>query len=155
MDDITAIQQLKYRYIRAIDTKAWEVLAGTLTEDAIGNYGEEGHQGGRITLATRDSLVEFMRSSLDSSIVTDHLVNHPVITVAGDEASGSWYLQDRVIMSESNMMLIGAAYYTDCYRRTSEGWKISSTGFDRTYEATVNLGDVPSFVMKKGAALRL
>ena len=32
-------------------------------------------------------------------------------------------------------MLIGAAFYHDRYRRTADGWKISATGYDRTYDA--------------------
>jgi SnoaL-like domain len=46
----------------------------------------------------------------------------------GWAASGTWYLQDRVIVAEFNFMLIGAAFYRDRYRRASDGWKISSGG---------------------------
>ncbi len=38
-------------------------------------------------------------------------------------------------------MLIGAAFYRDKYRRTADGWRISGTGYDRTYEATMSVGD--------------
>lgn len=96
MGDIEAIEQVKYRYLYAIDTKAWDVLADTLTEDVIGDYGEDGHQGGNLRFANRDDLVEFMRSALGTAVLTEHRVNHPEITVHGDEAAGRWYLQDRV-----------------------------------------------------------
>ncbi len=36
-------------------------------------------------------------------------------------------------------MLIGAAFYHDEYRRTPDGWKISATGYKRTYDATLSL----------------
>jgi len=36
-------------------------------------------------------------------------------------------------------MLIGAAFYNDSFRRTPGGWKISQTGYERTYEAEVSL----------------
>ncbi len=42
-------------------------------------------------------------------------------------------------MPEFDFMLIGAAFYHDRYRRTPDGWKISATGYDRTYEATMSL----------------
>lgn len=155
MDDIEAIKQVKYRYLFAIDTKAWDVLEDTLTEDVTGDYGEDGHQGGNLRFSNRDDLVEFMRSALGAAVLTEHRVNHPEITVHGDEATGRWYLQDRVIMIEANMMLTGAAFYSDRYRRTPDGWKISSTGYDRTYEATVSLADLPSFTVKPGVALNL
>ncbi|MFE9320864.1 nuclear transport factor 2 family protein [Nocardia sp. NPDC052278] len=155
MGDIEVIEQVKYGYLYAIDTKAWDVLEDTLTEDVIGDYGEDGHQGGNLRLANRADMVEFMRSALGAAVLTEHRVNHPEITVHGDEATGRWYLQDRVIMLEQNLMLIGAAFCNDRYRRTADGWKISSTGFDRTYEATVSLQDLPSLTVRTGVALNL
>lgn len=155
MDDIEAIKQLKYRYLYAIDTKAWDVLEATLTEDVVGDYGEDGHHGGNLRFSNRVDLVEFMRASLGADVLTEHRVNHPEITVCGDEATGRWYLQDRVVMVEENLMLTGAAFYHDRYRRTADGWRISSTGYDRTYEVTVSLADLPSFTVKRGVALNL
>ena len=39
MGDIDEIKQVKYRYLRALDTKHWDDFADTLTEDVIGDYG--------------------------------------------------------------------------------------------------------------------
>ena len=89
---------------------------------------------------------------LGPGVITEHRVTHPEITVDGDEASATWYLQDRVIVAEYNFMLIGAAFYHDRYRRTADGWKISSTGYDRTYEATMSLEGI-GFKVKPGRAL--
>ena len=120
MGDIDEIQQVKYRYLRALDTKHWDDFADTLTEDVIGDYdasiGEAHH------FTDRDSLVEFMRTSMPANIITEHRVTHPEITVKGDEASATWYLQDRVIVPEINFMLTGAAFYHDQYgRRATAG----------------------------------
>ena len=93
-----------------------------------------------------------MRKSLGPAVLTEHRVAHPEITVTGDEAVGTWYLQDRVIVAEYNFMLIGAAFYRDTYRRTDDGWKISATGYDRTYEATMSLAGL-DFKVKPGRAL--
>ena len=35
MGDIDEIQQVKYRYLRALDTKHWDEMAATLTEDCL------------------------------------------------------------------------------------------------------------------------
>jgi SnoaL-like domain len=152
MGDIDDIKQVKYRYLRALDTKDWETFAGTLTEDVTGDYGES--LGEDHSFTDRDGLVEFMRTSLGPEIVTEHRVSHPEITVDGDEASGTWYLQDRVIVADFNFMLIGAAFYRDRYRRTPDGWKISATGYDRTYDASMSLENL-NFKLKKGRALHL
>jgi hypothetical protein len=77
-------------------------------------------------------------------------VAHPEIEISGDTARGRWYLQDRVIVVDFSFMLIGAAFYDDTYRRTEDGWRISATGYDRTYEATIGLADLPSFAGREG-----
>jgi len=137
MDDLESIKRVKYRYLRALDTKHWAEYADTMTEDVVGDYGsslgEEHH------FTNRNALVEYMRTSLPENVITEHRVTHPEITIDGDQASGVWYLQDRVIVAEFDFMLIGAAFYHDEYRKTVDGWKISSTGYKRTYDATVSL----------------
>jgi SnoaL-like domain len=148
--DIEAIKQVKYRYLRALDTKHWDDFADTLAEDVVGDYGssvgEEHHFTNRV------DLVNYMRKSLGPAVITEHRVTHPEISVTGDEASGTWYLQDRVIVADFNFMLIGAAFYRDQYRRTEDGWKISGTGYDRTYEATMSLPAI-DFKVTPGRAL--
>ena len=51
-------------------------------------------------------------------------------------------------------MLIGAAFYHDRYRRTDDGWKISATSYDRTYDATMSLEGL-NFNLKPGRALNI
>lgn len=150
MADIEAIKQVKYRYLRALDTKRWDEFADTLTDDVIGDYGSS--VGEELHFTNRVDLVNYMRRSLGPAVITEHRVTHPEIAVTGDEGSGSWYLQDRVIVADFNFMLIGAAFYRDQYRRTDDGWKISATGYDRTYEATMSLAGL-DFKVKPGRAL--
>lgn len=149
--DIAAIKAVKYRYLRALDTKHWDDFAATLTDDVLGDYGSS-PGGQKLAFTNRDDLVEYMRSSLGPDIITEHRVDHPEISVDGDEATGTWYLQDRVIVAQANFMLIGAAFYRDRYRRTAEGWRISETGYDRTYEATMSLAGL-SFHLTPGPAM--
>ena len=137
MDDLEAIKRVKYRYLRALDTKHWADFADTLTEDVVGDYGSSLGQEHHFT--NRNALVEYMRNAMPENVITEHRVTHPEITVDGDEASGIWYLQDRVIVAEFDFMLIGAAFYHDEYRKTADGWKISATGYKRTYDATLSL----------------
>jgi hypothetical protein len=152
MGDIEAIKQVKYRYLRALDTKDWDVFADTLTEDVTGDYGASLGQEHHFT--DRVALVDFMKSSLGPSIISEHRVTHPEIEVTGDEATATWYLQDRVIVADFNFMLIGAAFYHDTYRRTADGWKISATTYDRTYDATMSL-EALNFKISPGRALHI
>lgn len=150
MSDLADIKAVKYRYLRALDTKKWDEFATTLTEDIAGDYGSS--LGEKHQFTDRDSLVGFMRNSLPANVISEHRVTHPEITIDGDEASGIWYLQDRVIVADFDFMLIGAAFYHDRYRRTPDGWKICATGYERTYEATMSLKGL-DFKLTPGAAL--
>ena len=148
--DIEAIKQVKYRYLRSLDTKRWDDFTATLAEDIKADYGPS--IGNELHFTNRADLVEYMRSSLGPNVITEHRVTHPEITVSGDEATGIWYLQDRVIVAEFDFMLIGAGFYRDKYRRTADGWRISATGYDRTYDATMSLKNL-DFKVSPGSAL--
>jgi SnoaL-like domain len=148
--DVTAIETIKYRYLRGLDTKHWDDFANTLTEDVVGRYGSS--MGEEHHFTNRTDLVEYMRSSLPSNVITEHRVTHPEIEVNGDEATGIWYLQDKVIVAEFDFMLIGAGFYHDRYRRTADGWRISEVGYDRTYDATLSLKNL-DFKVAAGIAI--
>lgn len=138
LDDVMAIEQLKYRYLRCVDLHLWDELAETLAEDVSASYGE------RLSYDSRDDVVRGLSGQMND-IVTEHRVTHPEITVDGDSATGRWYLQDRVIVPAYSVMIIGAAFYDDAYERRDGRWVITRTGYTRTYEATMDLKDVPSF----------
>ena len=144
--DLEAIKQLKYRYLRTLDLKRWDEFAGVFVPEATGDYGEG------LVFGSRDALVGFMRDSLGPAMITLHQCHHPEISVEGDRATGTWYLEDRVIMPEHRLVLEGAAFYDDRYVRTAEGWRIEHTGYRRTYEATLSMDDLPSYTLKVGSA---
>jgi hypothetical protein len=123
-----------------------------MTSAPTGKQSPKSNTGEELHFTNRTDLVDYMRSALGPAVITEHRVTHPEIMVSGDEASGTWYLQDRVIVADFNFMLIGAAFYRDRYRRTEDGWRISSTGYDRTYEATMSLSAI-DFKVKPGRAL--
>ncbi len=129
--DADAIAQLKYRYLRGVDTKDWDLLAATLTPDAVARYG-----GGVHTVTGRDEIVAFLRSRLEAdSVHTSHRVSHPELDAAGpDRATGRWALDDVVLDTQHRFQLVGAAWYGDTYVRTDAGWQIAETGYTRTYE---------------------
>ena len=153
MGDIDEIQQVKYRYLRALDTKHWDEFADTLTEDVVGDY-DAVRSARSTTSPTATPSSSSCATSMPANIITEHRVTHPEIAVDGDEATAIWYLQDRVIVPDFNFMLIGAAFYHDQYRRTSDGWKISRTGYERTYDATMSTEN-HQLQVKAGRALNI
>jgi ketosteroid isomerase-like protein len=139
------IKRLKYRYLRSIDTKDWDLLADVLTEDAVADYGTPTY-GKPLKLTGRDTIVTFMREQLGPGLITTHYATQPEIDIDGDEAAGTWAFEDTVIATEYRLVIVGAAFYEDRYRRGGDGrWRIAHTGYQRTYEATMSLDDLPSF----------
>ena len=137
-EDLEQIRQLKYRYLRTLDTKQWDEFSACFVPDATADYNG-------LAFADRAELVGYMRANLGPAIVTMHHVHHPEIAVDGDTATGRWYLHDQVISAEYEFKLEGAAFYEDRYVRTEAGWKVAHTGYVRTFEATYSLAGQAGF----------
>jgi uncharacterized protein (TIGR02246 family) len=129
--EIERIRQLKYRYVRFLDTKAWDDLAGLFTPDATASYG-----GGATTLAGRDAIMAFLIGAMaGEDMLTSHKVHQPEITLTGPgEARGTWALDDVVVLGALGMTVRGAAYYDDRYVTRNGAWRIAHTGYKRIYE---------------------
>jgi ketosteroid isomerase-like protein len=137
-----AIERLKYRYMRYLDTKDWAGMAEVFTEDAVGEW-----SGGKIRKEGAASILEFFRESMDSpQFLSSHRVHQPEIDLHSDtEASAIWALEDTVVMREYGLLLQGAAFYEDDYRKVDGIWKISRTGYRRTFEYIVPTESLPGF----------
>ena len=57
VEAIEAVKRVKYRYLRALDTKHWDDFADTLTEDIVGDYGSS--LGKELHFTNRAELVKF------------------------------------------------------------------------------------------------
>jgi hypothetical protein len=147
-DDVGEIKQLKYRYLRTLDLKRWDEFAECFVPEATGDYAG-------LTFEDRDALVGYMRENLGPGVISMHHAHHPEITLddwGGDWATGVWYLEDRIIVPELDFVLEGAAFYTDRYTRTTNGWRIAHTGYERTFEVSMSTADLASYEIKRGRA---
>jgi hypothetical protein len=138
------IRRVKYRYLRCVDLKLWDEIGEVFTPDATANYGTPA-MGKPLDLAGRDEIVGFLRQNLGPGITTVHFASQPEIDIDGDTAVGTWAFEDTVIATEYRVVIKGAAFYEDRYARGEDGrWRISHTGYVRTYESTMSLDDLPS-----------
>lgn len=129
--EIEAIKNVKYRYLRAVDTRDWDLLAGTLTEDATSAY-----SSGKLSYEGRDAIIGFLRDSMpERDMLTSHKVHHPEIELTGPTtATARWALEDVVIVLPAELTIRGAAYYEDRLEKVDGEWRISHTGYRRLYE---------------------
>ncbi len=143
--ELEKIRLLKYRYLRCVDLKRWDEIADVFTADATADYGTPS-AGRPLNLRSRDEIVDFLRDSLGNGIITLHAAGQPEIDIDGDTATGTWRFTDTVIATEFKVVITGAAFYEDSYRRCEDGqWRISHIGYQRIYEASMSLDDLPSW----------
>ena len=144
---IEEIRQLKYRYFRTLDLKEWDAFGDCLAEDIRARYGTQAMPE-PLHFDSRADVVGYMSENLGPGVVTIHIGSHPEITVDGDTATGSWGFEDTVIVPDFKILIRGGGYYQDEYRRDADGhWRISSTQYERIYEAMTSLDDTPSFTL--------
>ena len=67
LDEVTRreLEQLKYRYIRGIDTKDWDLVADTLCEDVVGEW-----SGGALHFEGRAAVMAFFTDASRSALAT-------------------------------------------------------------------------------------
>ena len=91
LEAIERIKQLKARYFRSIDTKDLETLKNVFSADATAFF-----KGGyyEFTLSGWAEMEPFYDTSFTPQRFGMHHGHLPEIEVQGDEATGTWYLQD-------------------------------------------------------------
>jgi uncharacterized protein (TIGR02246 family) len=129
--ELEAIKRLKYRYVRLIDTKAWDELETLFVPDATATYSD-----GKYSFEGRDAVMTFLRDAMASTnMLTSHKVHQPEIElVSPDRATATWALEDVVLHLDYNLRISGAAFYTDEYVKADGEWRIKHTGYERVYE---------------------
>ena len=129
--ELEAIRRLKYAYFRTLDLKQFDQLGELLTIDATAAY-----EDGKTRLDGRAAIVAWLTEALGShGIVTEHHGHHPEIDFTSDvAATGTWYLQDRVIVPFADIEIAGTAFYSDRYTKSDDGWRIAHTGYMRVFE---------------------
>ena len=142
-----SIRRLKYAYFRLLDTKQFAELGELFVEDATTAY-----ESGTRCQQGRPAIVEFLTTSLgDPGIVHLHNGHHPEIDVDGHgRASGTWYLEDKVIIPAFDLVIQGSALYDDTYVLVDGKWRIKHTGYTRIFEEhrTLVSGELISFTSR-------
>ncbi len=134
LDDLVAIhhiEQLKYAYFRCLDQKRWDEMETLLTPDVEATY-----SGGTNSFSGRDAVLDFLQRSMGAeSFHSAHHCHHPEIRLtSATDATGTWAMEDTVIMLDFDITIRGAGFYEDRYVRQNGQWLIAATGYKRLWE---------------------
>ena len=139
--DIEAIKQLKHAYFRCVDTANFEELATIFHPDVRVRF-----KGGNYewNLDGRDAYLDALRKSFTREAVGHHNGHHPEIQILSEsEATGIWYLADRMWVMNFHFYTEGTALYWDRYLKVDGRWTIRETSYERIYETNRKLDERP------------
>ena len=123
--DIEDIKILKRRYAAFCDdTYNPEGIASLFTQDGIWDGGPLGYAEGR------PGIKEFFAGAPTLVSFAVHYTTNPIIEVDGDQANGSWYLWQPMVMTEGDQAMWLSAHYKDIYKRVDGQWLIEKLQLD-------------------------
>jgi hypothetical protein len=139
MRELWALQQLKARYFRFIDTKCWaewlDLFApdATLQADwAASTLGRDGKTGEKFEGVA--AIGAYVVPLLDKAH-TVHQGHTPELTIhSSTAASGIWPMED--IVEHADVTIHGFGHYHETYRKIDGAWKIASLHLTRTRIST-------------------
>ena len=115
------IRKLKARYLNACDAKDVPAIRACFTEDAVIEYPPLGS-------FDLDGMIGiFEQMAATTPIVDVHQGHNGEIDIDGDAASAKWNLGFATYDPRAKSFRLLASFYTDKYRKTSDGWRICFT----------------------------
>lgn len=148
LEDIEALQRLKYRYWRCLDVKDWPTLRTLFVADATVSYGS-----GRYEFAGIEAIMKFLTESLsvERGAMTIHHGHHPEIDITGaTTAKATWALYNYMYnVKENRAIRIGAYYHDDCIKVGGE-WKFQHIGYESLFHEEWKRDDIPSVKLLAG-----
>jgi hypothetical protein len=127
LTDIEDIKQLKARYFEYADGQDWESYANEIVTEDFAFDSDAG------LIEGRDEVIAMVSRSLLGA-TTVHHGHMPRIEIDGDTATGTWAMDDYVTipLPDGDAYVIrGYGHYHETYRRTPDGWRISSSRMAR------------------------
>jgi hypothetical protein len=145
LEDIEQIKQLQYRYVNDLTTANWDDLMDCFDENSITDfpYPDHGMTVGKVAI-DKDFRERIAYEMIDGR--SGDFVIHPIITVDGDKAKGSWllYLQSELGRKYANgdeAYDWENGFYDMEYVKKNGVWKISLLRWTKLVVSHRNHGD--------------
>jgi uncharacterized protein (TIGR02246 family) len=125
-NDIEAINQLKARYFRRMDTKDWDAMRDVFADDVVM---DSTASGGNV-MTGGDECIEFLRETI-GDVMTVHHGHMPEIELTSPTtATGIWAMED-MLRWPNGTELHGYGHYHETYEKTDGTWRIKTLTLTR------------------------
>ena len=126
IEDTEEIKKLHYRYINCLNFARWDELIDCFAEDSTLDLGE-GSEEGRIMKGKAAIAKAFNQMSSYHLAREGYAVVHPIISVDGDTATGTWlsYFMNVLSRGEEPRLHWMQGVYDCKYVRENGKWKFS------------------------------
>lgn len=126
MDDVRAIEQLKARYFRFLDTRDWDALRLVFADDVVVDTSDSGGS----VVAGADAFVAVLRKVLEGAVTVHHGHMPEIEFTSPTTASGIWSMEDRIRWPDGRD-LQGYGHYHETYEKTDGVWRIKTLKLTR------------------------
>ncbi len=126
MAEVKAIETLKARYCRLLDTKDWAAFRDVFTDDFVSDTTES---GGKV-IDGAGPFVEFVSRTLAKSVTVHHVQQPEIDVTSPTTARGVWAMQDLVRFAPG-VTLQGFGHYIETYEKHEDQWRIKSSKLTR------------------------
>lgn len=133
--DRAAISDLLIAFATAVDTKDWNGYADLFDEDGLTEIPVTLPDGSRVSHKGREGKAQWAANGLASFVYTHHMSTNHLITIDGDTATTTSYVQSvhRKSDDPSEVWELGG-WYKCSIRRTADGWKFTHVRLDMVWE---------------------
>ena len=125
-DAVEALEQLKARYFRSLDTKDWDALRETFAMDIVMDTTASG--GG--VMAGADRCIEFLRATIGDVMTVHHGHMPEVHVTSATTATGIWAMED-MLRWPNGSELHGYGHYHETYELVGGAWRIKTLTLTR------------------------
>jgi hypothetical protein len=130
--DRLAIQDVMSRYAAGVDTRDRDLYASCFAEGVVCSGFGEGE-----VIRGREAWVAWVWRALERFGRTQHLMSNQLVTLRGDEATMTTYVQAmHVLASDPNSTLTLWATYHDELVRDGDAWRITDHRLDPAHRET-------------------
>lgn len=125
------IKRVKSRYYRLLDLKRFDDISACFTSDI-----QLEAVAGKHIIAGIDNLIGMLRSHLsDQRILTFHRIGQGEVDLTRlDTATATWSQDDISISLVNDIIIRGAMYYENQFRKVDGQWLICQSKYARVYE---------------------